>query len=39
MTSRRAEPLNLAAFAHGRKIATDPSGCRYAFNPSKNSWA
>ena len=39
MAIRRADKLNLAAFAQGRKVAIRPPACRYAFVPSKISCA
>ena len=35
MASRRAERWKRWALASGRKVATEPSGWRYAFSPSK----
>ncbi|KIX77950.1 hypothetical protein SF12_11245 [Streptomyces sp. MBRL 601] len=36
---RRAERAKRSALASGRKVHTEPSGCRYAFMPSKISCA
>ena len=39
MAIRRADRLNRAALASGRNKVMDPLSWRYAFSPSKNSWA
>ena len=39
MASRVADRLNRAALACGRKATIGPPPCRYAFSPSKISWA
>ena len=39
MARRRAERWKRAALASGRKVATEPSGWRYALRPSKISCA
>ncbi|MDQ0987247.1 hypothetical protein QFZ71_004530 [Streptomyces sp. V2I9] len=39
MASRAAERWKRRALASGRKEATEPSGWRYAFSPSKISCA
>ena len=36
---RAAERCRRRAFSSGRNAQTEPSACRYAFSPSKISWA
>ena len=38
MPSRTADRFSRAAFCSGRNEASEPSGCAYAFSPSKISW-